>query len=469
MLAIYENTPRDKEYLMNEFTRATRDSDDKSEAVKRGNRTKLKVGHVPSGRLSEGYVHVKNERGESINDSDPERFPLLRKAIELMLNGSHTPIEALIALNNDMGYRTKLTKRTGNEPLSDSTWYKLLNDTKYCGNLVRSEGEFSTDFPSLMTPEEFGKIQILLGRKSSRRRTKKSWPYTGEMNCGGCGGFITMEERWQIICPVCKTKFHKAADRFNCKNCGIPIEEMKNPTILHYIHLHCTKILLPDGSRCKQPSLDVEDFEGQVHKLIEKLTIPERFSKWAIKWLQKLSEIEVNDRSLINNNLQKLHNDVQKQLDDLLDLRLRGLVDDAEYQKKKEILLLEKKEVNQRLTTTDVRADDWMDLCERTFNFVTYAHIWFDKGDNIQKRAILHALGSNLTLDGKVLSIQQHKPFMVINGMKEKHGILLETIGPEDSIDTITQKAGSKDSVPSLLRGRDSNPDKRLQRPLSYH
>src|SRR6185312_16814252 len=30
---IFENSPRDKEYLMTEFTRATRDSDDKSEVV----------------------------------------------------------------------------------------------------------------------------------------------------------------------------------------------------------------------------------------------------------------------------------------------------------------------------------------------------------------------------------------------------------------------------------------------------
>lgn len=449
---IFENTPRDKEYLMNEFTRATRDSDDKSEVVKRGNRTKLKDGYIPSGRLSEGYRHVKNQKEEMINDSDPDRFPLLKKAIELVLNQTHTPMEALAVLNEKWGYRTKKTKRTGGNPLSKSTWYKILSDPKYYGLIVRAEGEFAAEFPKLLDKEEFDKLQIILGKGANRNRVKNSWPYTGEITCGDCGGFITMEEKWQIICPVCKTKFHISADRSFCPNCETPIEQMRNPTILHYIWLHCTKRLLGDGSKCKQPSIAVIDFEGQVHKLIEQLTIPEGFSKWAIKWLQGVHAKEVEDRTNINDSLQKLHNDVQTQIDKLLDLRLKGLVDDAEYEKKKEVLLLEKKEVTNKLKTTDKRADDWLDLCERTFNFATYAHAWFIHGDNEQKRGILKALGSNLTLENKILSIRQRKPFMILNGMKEKYGILLETIEQNDTLDTIAQKAGSPDVIPSLLR-----------------
>lgn len=52
---------------MTEFTRAARDSGDKSDAVKRGNRTKLKAGFMPSGRLAEGFDHVKNDKGEMVN------------------------------------------------------------------------------------------------------------------------------------------------------------------------------------------------------------------------------------------------------------------------------------------------------------------------------------------------------------------------------------------------------------------
>ena len=72
---LYMNSARDKEYLMTEFTRATRDSDDKSEAVKRGYRGKIKRGYIPSGRLPEGYRHVKDIKTEEMfNEPDRESF-----------------------------------------------------------------------------------------------------------------------------------------------------------------------------------------------------------------------------------------------------------------------------------------------------------------------------------------------------------------------------------------------------------
>ncbi len=466
---VFENSPRDKEYLMNEFTRATRDSDDKSEVVKRGNRTKLKAGYIPSGSLSQGYVHIKNDRDEYIQGVDKDRFQLLHNAVTLILNKTHTPIEALNILNNEWGYRTRKTKRMGGNPLAKSTWYKLLSDPKYYGHIVRAEGEFAANFQPLMKKEEFDTIQVLLGKKANRRLTPKQWAYTGEMTCGKCGGDITMEEKWQIICPICKTKFHKAQDRDECIQCGKKIAEMRNPTILHYTWLHCTKKMLADGEKCKQTSLVVTQFEEQVNALIDQFAIPEGFSKWAIKWLQELHKNEVHERTTIKKNLQSVDTDVQKQLDELLSMRLKGFITDEEYTHKKTNLLEEQKQVRTNVAQTDKRADEWLELCEQTFNFATYAHIWFKKGTTEQKRAILHALGSNLTLTDKILSIHQYEPWIVLSNMKKNYIKVLETIEPGDSIDLVTQKCGSDEAISSLLPDLDSNQDKRIQSPLSYH
>lgn len=468
--SIFENNPRDNEYLMNEFARATRDSGDKSEAVKRGNKTKLGIGHVPSGRLSEGYIHSKNEKGESINIADPERFPLLRKAVELILNGTCTPKEALDVLNNDMGYRTKKTRRTGDNPLSKSGWYHLLNDLKYCGKLKRKEGAFMTNFPQLMSPEESEIIRVRLGKNATRRKTKKEWAYTGEVLCESCKGFITMEEKWQIICPNCKTKFAQANNRFACTGCMLPIEDMKEPKVLHYIWLHCGKTKKTiDGEKCKQPSVAVLDFESQVDRLLEKITIPEEFTKWAVKWLRNLHSVEVDDRTTIKRNLQSLDQAIQKKLDNLLDHLLKDLVKEDEYTKKKESLLFEQQQVRKKLMETDSRADNWLELCEQTFNFATYARVWFKNGNNEQKRAILHTLGSNLYLDNKILLINQRKPFEIIAGAKEKISILMETFEPNEKFDISNQTATSDPHIPSLLPSRDLNPNTILQRDVSYH
>lgn len=452
---IFENTPRDREYLMTEFTRATRSSDDKSDAVKRGNRTKLKAGYIPAGRLAEGFLHAKNTREEMINIADPDRLPLIQNAIKLVLDQTHTPKEALAVLNEDWGYRTKKTRRTGNKSLSNSTWYKLLSDPKYFyGELRRSEGIFNAadDFPRPFSIEDYGKVQVILGKKSARRRTKKDWAYTGlGITCGGCSGTVIMDEKWQIICSHCKTKFAKAKDRDCCTNCGILIAEMKQPKILHYTWLIGNHKLLPDGTKCKQPALSVANFEQQVDALLLKMEIPEGFTNWAIKWLQKQHEVEVKDRTTVNNSLQNLYTNTQKQIDQLLDMRLKNLVSDEEYQQKKDLLLLEKKEINEKLGKTDERANNWLELSEKTFNFATYSRYWFNNGTIQQKREILSTLGSNLMIKDRILSLYLHKPFTIISEMQEKIDVLLDLFEPEELTDKSSYSNTSSEVIPNLL------------------
>jgi len=195
----------------------------------------------------------------------------------------------------------------------------------------------------------------------------------------------------------------------------------------------------------------VLDFEADVQKLIPMFTLPKEFSEFAIKWLKKLHKQEVKERTLINKNFQESYNDIQKQLDELLNMRLGKLIDDNEYQAKKTALMQKKKAAKASLEHTDKRADDWMDLYERTFNFAAYASVWFDKGSNEQKRAILHALGSNMTLDGKKLLIKQHKPFMILNGMQENIEIVLQTFGTEELLDLASQSSIDDPQILNLL------------------
>jgi hypothetical protein len=453
MLTIYEGIPRDKEYLMNEFTRATRDSDDKSEAVKRGNRTKLKVGFIPSGRLPEGFIHTKNEKSEMVNDKDPDRFPLLQKAVKLILDQTHTPLQALNALNDEWGYRTRITKRTGGNPLAKSTWYRLLSGTKYFGELHRKEGIFNSQLPKLMEKEDFERLQIIIGGTSTKRNTKKDWAYTGlGILCGDCDGTVIMDEKWQIICPICKNKFHKAKNRESCTECKTLIKDMQQPKILHYTYLVGNHKKLADGTRCKQSAVAVKSFEEQIDALLAKFTIPESFKNWAIKWLQNQHTKEVSDRTGIKNNLQDLDTNVQKQCDTLLDAYLKKLVTEEEYEKKKNLLLLEQEHIRRNLKETDKRADNWLELTEKTFNFACYARFWFAKGTNQEKREILATIGSNLVLKDKKLLLRQRKPFTIINGMQEKIEILLDVFEPNELLDTTTQFLSKSTAGLRMLR-----------------
>jgi len=60
------------------------------------------------------------------------------------------------------------------------------------------------------------------------------------------------------------------------------------------------------------------------------------------------------------------------------------------------------------LKITNKQVLEWVKLTEKTFDFACYAHIWFEKGDEKTRRAILACLGSNLTIKGKKVFVNYH-------------------------------------------------------------
>ena len=69
---------------------------------------------------------------------------------------------------------------------------------------------------------------------------------------------------------------------------------------------------------------------------------------------------------------------------------------------------------------TEERAENWMELTEKTFQFATHARERFLLGSIQEKKDILYALGSNLLLTDKKLTFTAEKCFTpIINGYPE--------------------------------------------------
>ena len=76
---------------------------------------------------------------------------------------------------------------------------------------------------------------------------------------------------------------------------------------------------------------------------------------------------------------------------------------ESEYLEFKNDLLKKKETAESRVKTTSDELESWVELSEKTFNLAFYASVWFEKGTNEQRKAIMSCLGSNLTLkDGKI-------------------------------------------------------------------
>jgi len=308
--------------------------------------------------------------------------------------------------------------------------------------MIRKEGEVMSNDPKMLSVEEYNRLQIILGRNGRPHVTKHEFAFKEVLHCGECGGSITCEEKWQIICPVCKTKFHKGKITYQCPSCKTHIEVMRKPKVLHYVYYHCTKKV---NKNCSQDHISLEKLEKRTDQELQKYEISERFKDWAIEYLNELNDKETNDRELVRNNVKVAYDDCVKKLDNLLKLKIStqnidgSVITDEEYTAQRKYLLQEKEALMQNMNGTDQRIDRWHELSVKTFNFACYARYHFAHGDLKTKTQILAALGSNLTINNKDIAIDGQKHFFIIEKGKKDLEILAKKFEPIKWLDLLSQ------------------------------
>lgn len=102
-------------------------------------------------------------------------------------------------------------------------------------------------------------------------------------------------------------------------------------------------------------------------------------------------------------------------------------------------------------------------------DFVCSAKYQFETGDVRTKTYILSKLGSNLTILDRSLQISGERPYFLIEKAKKEIEDIIFALGPKElaviSSNLIDYQPISRVMLPDL----DSNQDKRIQSPLSYH
>lgn len=375
---------------------------DLSKNVKRGIQRRLengwKGGLAPAGYLNELYEHTIIK--------DEARFNLIRKAWDLMLTGNYTVPMILEKLNNEWGFLTVKRKHLGGVPLAMSGLYKIFTNIFYTGMFIHKGQTFQGKHKPMITFEEYDKVQIILGRKGKPRPKTHKFAYTGMIRCGECGCRHTAEHKKKMI-----------------KGTG---------EIKEYTYYHCTRKKV--DIECSQRKVLGEDkLEEQIEDALDSYTILPEFRDWALEVLSEKNDSEIEDRTKIYEMQHKSLVNSQEELDELTKMRYRKLIDDEAFLKEKEILQKKISELKESLRKTENRAEDWLELTERTFNFATYAQIRFNKGTIEQKKEILSALCSNPIIKDQKLVIQAEEWFQCIKDgydplLKEYQGLELNKL-----------------------------------------
>ena len=139
---------------------------------------------------------------------------------------------------------------------------------------------------------------------------------------------------------------------------------------------------------------------------IQKFTILPEFKDWAIEILNSNHEREVQDRTAIYEGLHKRAGDLQEHLDNLVRMLYSGRIDDTTYDREKIHLNNELTSIQSQLRRTEERANDWLELSEKTFYFAAYAHKAFAEGDVEIRREIMMCMGYNPKLLNGELHIE---------------------------------------------------------------
>ena len=427
--------------------------------ISRGIRGKLEKGHRP-GIAPLGYLNNRDkEQGERDISVDPERFPLVRQAWDLMLTGRYSVREIEQIGANELGLRSRKTKKLGGRPYTLSAWYRIFTNPFYYGHFWwRTPGAttrrlYKGAHTPMVSQDEFDRVQLLLGRKGRPVSKHRRFPFTGFIRCGECAGMITAELKYQVICTRCKLKF-SALHRDDCPACHTTIAAMAKPTRLHYTYYRCTKRL---ARSCSQKPVRSHVLEQQIEGILTSITVSEDVMNWAITALRHRTAKEARQGGLVTTSLQSRQQQLKHQLEHVNNIILSPdtdwtLITPDEIKDQKLRLVEELQNVERHLAGSRDAHDQTLELSERTFEFAAHSLHWFRDGDLDQKRAIASALGSNLTLQDRILSLDLQQPLQYIAEMRRAVPPVGTGFEPGERRSRNDESRASVPTIPALCR-----------------
>jgi site-specific DNA recombinase len=389
-----------------EFGVATQYSRDISKHIRRGQKASVDRGYRPS-IAPLGYKNSKY-REDGLQEEilpDPERFDKVRELFDFILTGEYS-VMSLVRYANDV---LKLgSQYNGRKKLGKTNLYRIFTNHFYYGEFeypIDSGKWYQGTHKPMITKDEYDKIQVILGKKSKTRPSKRKLPFTGSLiRCSNCGTCITAEYKKKT---------------------------QKNGNVHQYIYYHCTG---RSHMACKEPSIRQEDLERQIIEFLGNIKISKEFNNFILdiveRQLKDKNRNKTREKSKIKLEIEKLEN----RLDNLLDLRMVGDIDSDTYRLKRD-------EVRKQIDRNKELLADDSDIYEenikkirKTLDIAQFAQESFINGDNDTKRKIISSICYNLYKKDRIIIFEAIKPFETIRELKESQKENIEMLSPVKSL-----------------------------------
>ncbi len=320
----FEPTPQGKFMLSVAFGQAKYYTDNLRENILRGFRQKLRRGEMPT-KAPLGYF---NELRTHTIEPDPKTFNKLRKSLVEFATGKY----GLVSIQRKMFSLGLVGQRSKTKPALSSI-QRILSNPFYYG-VFKFKGElYQGTHKPMISKKLFDKIQqALKDNGKPRKKREKNFKFLGFAKCGECGYCITAEQ--------------------HIKKSGLVFK-----------YYHCTQ--KSKTQKCRQNRfLREENLTKQIKNYIQKVSLSD---KWKNNFLAKVEQWEKQKNQssiLFAQNLKKELEIVKTKMNRLLDAHLAGALELSEFQEKKNALIEQKADLQQKLRDFERKGNHWLELTQ---------------------------------------------------------------------------------------------------------
>ncbi|MEO6191609.1 MAG: recombinase family protein [Thermoanaerobaculia bacterium] len=333
------------------------------EEVRKGIDGRLKQGLLPWGAPL-GYVN-NGQRGK-VKTIDPVTGPMVRRAFELYATGAHS-LETLCAELRRMGLRNRQGGRVTKNGLSS-----MLNNPFYIGLIAHKRREvYKGVHEPLIGKHLFDRVQAVLSGKTQKQAKRNLFRYRRMFKCAECG--------YSLIAELQKSHVYYRCHSKTCPLTGVREEVLDAAVTGAYATLK-----LSDSERTA--------LEMEATAFLE--TCGENTKRIQETWKLQLAALQTRH-------------------DRLVDAFLEGSIDKETFEPRKKRLLMEERELEEKLSG-GTNQDETATRLREILELASTASLSHEMGNDEEKREFLEMLTSNRCVSRENVVIELSFPFRLL-------------------------------------------------------
>ncbi|WAC06748.1 MAG: recombinase family protein [Thermodesulfobacteriota bacterium] len=299
-------------------------------------------------------------------DSLQARF--VRKAFEMYATGSWS-LDDLVEKMYDLGLRNRRGGKVTRNGLAT-----VLHNPFYMGliQLQVSQEVFPGKHHPIVSKHLFDKVQEVLGGKATEKKLSHFFIFRKLARCRLCGHTLVGEIQKGHVYYRCHSK------------------------------------------NCPQKTSREELIEAAFTKKLKQLRFNEAENRYFREWLKRSYQQVLEFKETQHKALSLRLEQTKDRMSRIADAYIEGVFDKETYQEKRSALLLEEKDIEEKMEHLDRSESKTLGKIEKFLELANNAYLTYKLATPEEKRGLVKIVTSNLSVEDKNVFIELNFPFKVI-------------------------------------------------------